>query len=139
MYKNKKVKYDYKIIDTITAGIILYGWEVKSLDNNLSSLSGTYCVFNYNELILKNLDIRPRKIDINNHDINENRDKLLLVTKIQIRNLQKHIRNKGNSIVPYKLYRDNGKWKIDICLVVGRNKKDKREYIKQKDYKNERF
>jgi len=133
-YKNRKVKFDYQIKETIEAGIKLLSWEVKSLDNNLTSLNGTYCLLD-EHLYVKNLIVKPRNIDSNNHEIVENRDKVLLVTKAQKKNIEKHLKDKGNTIIPNKLYRKNGKWKINICLCTGRNKKDKREYIKEKDFK----
>ena len=135
VFKNKRVYFDYEVIDKIESGIVLCGTEVKSIRYSKISLNGSFCVFNDGELFIKGMDIATYKEgSYNNHE--PKRDRKLLLHKKQLRRLQAAIEEKGMTVVPIKLYaNEKGVFKLEIGLGKGRKKADKRSYIAERDEK----
>jgi len=127
---NKKAKFEYKFIQTITSGIKLVGSEVKSIRLGKVSISESYCYFNDGELFVKGMSISDYGYG-SSHD--SNRDKKLLLKRKELNKLEKQLVN-GLTIIPYRvLINDLGLVKVDIVLSKGKKIYDKREHIKNKD------
>ena len=135
--KNKKASFDYEVLDSVVAGIVLTGTEIKSIREGKASLVDTFCYIKNNEVWLKNAYIK--KFDIAammNHD--ERRDRKLLLTKQEIKKWQKPLLNPGITIVPFKMFiNSKGLCKVVLNLCKGKKEYDKRESIKEKDNKRE--
>lgn len=129
---NRKVNYEYFILETYNAGIVLKGSEVKSIREGRVNLTDSYCYFNNGELFVKNLIVSESKIAFSHEP---NREKKLLLKKRELIKLESKL-DKGLSIVPYKIYsNDRTIFKVEICLVQGKKLYDKRESIKEKEIK----
>lgn len=134
--QNRKARFDFHIEDTYEAGIALQGTEVKSLRDGKASLQEAFAYLNAGEVWLKNMYIKPYKFaSYNNHD--ERRDRKLLLKRREIREIDKHISQKGFALVPLKLYFKGGYAKLLLGLARGKKQYDKREDIKEKDVKRE--
>lgn len=130
--ENRKVRFDYNIIDTFICGICLIGSEVKSIRNGKVSTNDSYCYFIGEELYVKNLFINENKNSIN-HD--PNRDKKLLLKKSELQKLKKNL-IKGHSILLTKvLINDKSIVKCEIVLGLGKKLWDKRNSLKERDLK----
>jgi len=129
---NRKAKYDYQIFDTIEAGIVLTGTEIKSIREGKANLKDSYAKIKNGEAIIINMHISHYdKGNIFNHD--ETRTRKLLLHKKEILKLHDKIRIEGYTLVPIKLYFKNGKAKLLLGVAKGKKDYDKRESIKQKD------
>ena len=135
--QNKYARFQYEIIDTIEAGIVLLGTEVKSIRNGKANLRDGYCSFNKQEILLKNVHISPHKNvgSFFNHD--PLRDRKLLIHKKEIIKLKQSAEKKGMSIVPLSIYL-KGSWiKLKIGIGKGRKLHDKRQADKSKTINKE--
>ena len=129
---NRKAKYDYQIFETIEAGIVLTGTEIKSIRDGKANLKDSYATIKNGEAIIINMHISHYdKGNIFNHD--ETRTRKLLLHKKEILKLNDKIRLEGFTLVPIKLYFKNGKAKLLLGVAKGKKDYDKRESIKQKD------
>ena len=135
--KNRKASYEYQFIDTFVAGIMLVGTEIKSIRNNKANISDAHCVFNGNELFVKNLHIAEYSNGgQNNHE--PKRERKLLLNKQELKKMLGKVKEKGNSIIPIRLFiNEKGKAKLEIALAKGKKVYDKRESIKEKDQKKD--
>jgi SsrA-binding protein len=135
--KNRKASYEYQFIDTFVAGIMLVGTEIKSIRNNKANISDAHCVFNGNELFVKNLHIAEYSNGgQNNHE--PKRERKLLLNKQELKKMLGKVKEKGNSIIPIRLFiNEKGKAKLEIALAKGKKVYDKRESIKEKDQKRD--
>ncbi len=132
---NKKAYFDYEIIDSVEAGIVLIGQEVKATRNNRMNLNGSYATFHNGELFLINSSIAKYQPKNQVADYIEDRSRKLLLSKKQLEKMFVLTKEKRVTLIPLKAYPKNGK--IKILLGVGKGKKnyDKRESLKQKDQK----
>lgn len=135
--KNKRATFDYEILDRFTAGIQLFGTEIKSIRDGKAGLTDTYCTFLGNELWVKNMNISTYFFGTyNNHE--PRRDRKLLLTKRELHKLIRGTRETGNTIVPIKLFiNEKGLAKLEIGLARGKKMYDKRQTLKEKDDKRE--
>ncbi len=134
---NRKAKYEYHFNQEFEAGIQLLGTEVKSIKAGNVNLNDAYCAFKNDELYVISMFIAEYDFgNINNHETR--RDRKLLLRKTELKKLQKKVKEKGFSIIPYRVYfSDRGLIKLEIALAQGKNSYDKRNSIKQKDNKRE--
>lgn len=134
---NKKAKYLYFIIDRFTAGVALSGTEVKSLREGKAGLVDSFCIVQDGEVWLKNMYIAEYKYSsFNSHGLR--RDRKLLLTKKEIRNLAKEVGTPGMSIIPLKVFfTDKGLAKVEIALCKGKKDYDKRATIKENEGRRE--
>jgi len=140
--KNKKASFEYELLEHFTAGIVLYGTEIKSIRMGKASLVDSYCYFVGNELFIKNMNVAEYWWGSAFSRQDPRRDRKLLLTRKELRKLQRAVREKGNTIVATKLFiADNGYAKVNISLAKGKHDYDKRESIKEKDLRreNERY
>ena len=135
--KNKKAKFEFEFVETFTAGIQLYGTEIKSIRNNKASISEAYAVMVKNELFIRNMYIADYENGGHfNHE--SKRDRKLLLNKLELSKINKKIKNKGLTIIPTRLFISNNGWaKMNIAVAKGKKIYDKREDLKTKDIKRE--
>ena len=133
---NKKARHEYEIINTIEAGLVLLGTEVKALREGRANLADAYARFRRGELWLVGSHISPySKSAAESHD--PTRDRKLLLSKQELRKLFRQVEEKGVTLVPLKLYFKNHLAKVEIALARGKRKYDKRAAIAEKDLKRE--
>lgn len=133
---NRKAKFEYEILDTYVAGIVLQGSEVKSIRNGRCNISDSFCIVANNEVILKNCHISKYDSDkFTNHE--ELRDRKLLLTKKEILKLKEKSQTIGITIIPLKLFLQHNLIKVEIGLCKGKKLYDKRESIKERDIERE--
>jgi SsrA-binding protein len=131
--ENRKARHDYEIIETIEAGLVLFGSEVKSLRRGRASITEAYAGEERGRLILINANIPEYEGARDNHDPKRHRP--LLLNKKEQNKLLGHINRDGMTIVPLSLYfNDRGLAKVALGLAKGRKKHDKREAIKKRDW-----
>lgn len=130
---NRKARFDFEFIDTFSAGIILAGTEVKAVRESKVSMVDAYCYFVKGELFVKNLHIGEYKHgNIYNHE--PLRVRKILLTKRELKKLQGKVKEKGLTIIPYKVFlSERGFVKVEIALAKGKKTFDKRESLKTKD------
>ena len=129
---NRKAKYDYEILDTIEAGIVLTGTEIKSIRQGKANLKDSYATIKHGEAILLNMHISHYE-EGNRFNHDETRTRKLLLHKKEIIKLYDKIRLEGNTLVPIKLYFKGNKAKILLGIARGKKTYDKREAIKKRD------
>ena len=136
---NRKANYNYFLLEEYVAGIALIGCEIKSIRNRDVNMSDSYCTFVGNELIIKNMYISPYKNSgFTYKDYDPKRDRKLLLTKRELRKLQKDVQAKGYTIVPVNLYtNDKGLVKLTIAMAKGKHTYDKSQTIKERDLDRE--
>lgn len=132
---NKKARFNYEFIQTLTAGLQLYGTEIKAIREGKINLTDGYCYFKNDELWVKNIHISHYKQGTyNNHE--PLRLRKLLLQRRELDKLQTAIKEKGLTIVPYKVFLSERNFiKMEIALAKGKKLHDKRESIKEKDSK----
>ena len=134
--QNRKAHHDYQIQETVEAGLVLTGPEVKSLRLGRANLKDSYAKPKGGEVFLHEVHISPYE----NSPLNEQdptRTRKLLLHKQEIRRMIGKIKEKGLTVVPLKLYFQGGKAKVELALAKGKKLYDKREAIKKKDMKRE--
>ena len=133
---NRKAYHDYFIEDTVEAGVVLQGTEVKSLRLGLANLTDSYAIVKNEEMFLLNANISPYTHgNIANHE--PLRTRKLLLHKEEIRKLTWKMSQKGFTLIPLKIYFVRGRAKVLIGLAKGKKSYDKRETIKAKESKRE--
>lgn len=130
---NKKAYFNYEIVDTYEAGIELFGFEVKSVRASKGSLDGSHVTLRNSEAFIVGLLISPYQEKNTPEDYNPRRERKLLLKKKELEILSKKLGERGLTIVPIKLYNKNSKIKVEVALVRGKKKYDKRETIKKRD------
>lgn len=132
LVSNRRARYDYEILETFEAGLVLKGTEIKSLRDHGGSLQEAYVKIIKNELWLIGSTISPYRFgNVYNHE--ERRDRKLLMHRYEIEKLNKAIQLKGLTLVPLSMYLNKGKVKIRIGTARGKKNIDKRETIKERD------
>ncbi|MBP5709883.1 MAG: SsrA-binding protein SmpB [Bacteroidales bacterium] len=131
--KNRKAEYEYYLLNTYSAGIVLSGTEIKSIRAGKANITDSYCSFENGELWVHNMHISEYSHgSYNNHE--PKRDRKLLLTKKELKKLAAKLNERGHTIIPTLLWiNENGYAKLDIALAKGKKMYDKRESIKEKD------
>lgn len=135
--KNRSAYYNYAVLESFTAGMVLVGTEVKSLRQGKASFNDSFCAFNGNELFIRNLHIPEYDFGTaNNHD--PVRTRKLLLNRQELKKMLKRTKEKGHTIVPLRIFfSESGYVKIDIALAKGKKTYDKRDGIKKRDLDRE--
>ena len=135
--KNKRASFDYELLETFNAGIVLTGTEIKSIRLGKAGLSDTFCYMNNGELWVKNMYIAEYFYgSYNNHAAR--RDRKLLLTKKELQKIAKSIKESGFTIVPTRLFlNEKGLAKVVIAIAKGKKIYDKRESIKEREDKRQ--
>jgi SsrA-binding protein len=131
--KNKKAFHDYEILEKYVAGLQLQGTEIKSIRLGKVSLGESYCLFEKNELYVRGMQIADYAWSSYNKHV-PGRDRKLLMTRHELKKLQRKVRESGLTIVALQVFiSDSGYAKLEIGLARGKKEYDKRETIKRKD------
>ncbi|MDE6208026.1 MAG: SsrA-binding protein SmpB [Muribaculaceae bacterium] len=136
--KNRRATFDYEIVDTFTAGLVLTGTEIKSIREGHASLVDTFCyVSSEGEVWVKNMNIAQYFYgSYNNHEAR--RDRKLLLTRREIARLSKEGSVPGYTIVPLRLFiNDRGLAKLVVGIARGKKEYDKRQAIKEREDKRQ--
>lgn len=131
--QNRKVHFDYEIIEKYETGIELLGSEVKSVRDGKMSLEGAFVIVRGGEVFLINANVPPYQIKNAPKDYDPLKNRKLLLTKKEIQILADNGKNKSLTIVPISVYNKGRKIKVEIALVKGKKKQDKRESIKKRE------
>ena len=135
--ENRRARFDYQIDDTLEAGLILKGSEVKSLRTGRASIAEAYATEDKGRLVLVNANIPVYPASRENHEPKRIRE--LLVSRKQRDKLLGMIRREGMTLVPMALYfNDRGRAKIQLGMAKGRKKHDKREVQKDRDWSRQK-
>jgi SsrA-binding protein len=130
---NRKARFNYTLLETFEAGIVLTGTEVKSLRAGKLNLGDSYCTIERDgEVYLADAHISPYSHGTHGNHEPLRRRKLLL-NRTEIRRLQQRVREKGLTVVPTRVYFKHGWVKVEIALARGKKQYDKREAIKARD------
>jgi len=135
--ENRKSSYDYELLESYEAGLVLYGHEVKAIKTGHVSLVGSYVVNKENEFYLLNALIPAYQPANTPKDYDPQRSRKLLLKKSEIRSLIGKSRAKGLTLIPLRLYTKKSKIKLEFALARGKRKVDKRETIKKRDMERE--
>ena len=133
--KNKRATFDFEIVETFTAGIVLTGTEIKSIRIGKASLVDSFCYEERGEIWLKNMYIAEYSFgSYNNHATR--RDRKLLLQRREIQKLQKSGKETGLTIVPLRVFiNERGLAKVVIAIARGKKEYDKRQSIKEREDK----
>lgn len=129
--ENRKAYHDYFIEDTVECGIALKGNEVKSIRESACNIKGAWCQVQNGNLVLRGMHISPWRT-ANSFDIDEDRERQLLVHKAEIRKFESALAEKGVTLIPLKVYFIKGKAKVLVGVCKGKHNYDKRETLKKK-------
>jgi SsrA-binding protein len=131
--KNKRASFEYAFIDKYIAGLQLTGTEIKSIREGKANINDAFCVFQKDELIVRNMHI-AHYFDGTYNNVEEKRDRKLLLNRQELNKLQNKLKDQGLTIVPIRLFiSDKGYAKLEIALAKGKKLYDKREDIKKRD------
>lgn len=135
--KNRRATFDYEIVDTYTAGIVLTGTEIKSVRQGKASLSDTYCLVENGEVWVKNMYIAEYFYGTYNNHV-ARRDRKLLLNKKEIGKLARSGAEAGFTIVPLRLFiSERGLAKLVVGVARGKKSYDKRQSIKEREDKRQ--
>jgi len=135
--ENRKARFNYEILEKYETGIELLGTEVKSVRGGQMSLEGSFVIVRGGEAFLINANIPPYQVKNAPKDYDPLRNRKLLLTKKEIAELAGSEKNKSLTIVPISVYNKGRKIKVNIALVKGKKKFDKRESIKKRETERE--
>ena len=137
--ENRRAKFDYSIIDTIEAGIVLLGSEVKSLRLGRASINESYATNEFGQIVLVNSNIPEYYLAASGQNHDPKRIRRLLVHKKEKNKILGQIKKDGYTVVPLSLYfNNNGLAKVSLGIAEGKKKVDKREVIKKRDWNREK-
>ena len=134
--QNKKASHDYFIDETLEAGMILLGPEVKSLRDGRANLVDGYARIKNGEVFLHNMHITPYPY-AHYLDLDPKRTRKLLLNNKEIKRLIGKTKEKGYALIPLKVYFKGSRAKVEIGLAKGKKKYDKRQSLKEKELKRE--
>ena len=137
LIKNKRASFDYELLETYTAGIVLTGTEIKSIRLGKASLVDTFCIVDKGELWVKNMYIAEYFYGTYNNHV-ARRDRKLLLTKKELRKIAGEVRTTGFTIVPTKLFiNEKGLAKLVVAVAKGKKEYDNRDSIRERDDRRE--
>jgi SsrA-binding protein len=133
---NRKARYEYRFHDTVEAGLVLVGSEIKSIRAGRVSLQEGFVLFEGGEAWLVNVHIAQYDpASVQNHE--PKRRRKLLLHRREIDRLQRRVQEKGFTVVPTRLYLKDGRAKVEIALARGKKQYDKRQVIAERDSKRQ--
>ena len=134
---NKKARFDYEILETFEAGLVLFGYEVKSLKLGRAKLDGAHVIVRGGEAYLVSSSIAPYQPANMPTDYDPERPRKLLLSKKELSRLETQSEQAGLTIVPIRLYNAGRKLKLEIGIARGKKQHDKRESLKARDNKRD--
>jgi len=130
--RNRRARFEFDLLETVEAGIVLTGTEVKSLRNGKASLEEAYAGIDHSEVWLYGCDI-PEYLQANRMNHKAKRPRKLLLHRSEIGKISAKSSERGLTLVPLKIYFKDGIAKVEICVARGRKLFDKREAVKKQD------
>ncbi len=135
--KNKRVSWEYFLIERMNAGIVLTGTEIKAIRIGKANLSESFCYFDGGELFVRGMHISEYSYGTYNNHLAK-RDRKLLLTSRELKKLNIKVKEKSMTIIPVVLFiNDKGLAKLEIAVAKGKHFYDKRNTLKEKDHKRE--
>ncbi len=135
--KNKRISWEYFLIEKFVAGIVLTGTEIKSVRDGKVNLADAFCVFDGGELFVRNMHIAEYTYGTYNNHLAK-RDRKLLLNARELKKLNIKVKEKSMTIVPVVMFvNEKGLAKLEIALARGKHFYDKRNSLKEKDHKRE--
>ena len=134
--RNRRARFDFEILDTVEAGLVLLGPEVKSLRAGKANLSDAYATIRSGEVYLLNAHISPYK-EAGRDNVDPRRERKLLLHRSEIQRWRGKVAERGLTLVPLSLYFKDGRAKVEIGLARGKRKGDKRQAIREREEKRE--
>jgi SsrA-binding protein len=135
--KNRRAFYDYKIIDKFLAGMVLKGWQVKSIKSGNISLKQSFCYIHQGELFIKDLSIADWPGMGEFEKQTKHNDIKLLLNRSELDKLAQQVKTKGLTIVPLVMGLSNGLVKLEVALAKGQKDYDKRSTKQEKQQKRD--
>jgi len=135
--RNKKATFNFDVLEEFEAGIVLYGYEVKAVRGGKVSMVGSYIILRSGEAWLKGTTISYFQEANTPDNYNPERERKLLLSKKELKKLEKELNTAGLTVIPLALYNAGRNIKLKIALARGKKKADKRESIKQRDVKRD--
>ncbi len=135
---NRKAYFEFEILEEYEAGLVLVGSEVKSIKNGDASISSdSFIYLKDGEVFIKNMKVAKYKQTYSTQHHDENRDKKLLLNRKEINKIERLIQDRGNTIVPLKLFTLHNRVKLKMAVVRGKKLHDKKQTIKARDAKRD--
>jgi len=134
--RNRKARFEYEILDTVEAGLVLLGPEVKSLREGNANLSDAYAVIRRGEVWLMSAHIGPYD-NAARANVEPRRERKCLLHRAEIARLDGKLRERGFTLVPLELYFKGGRVKVQLALARGKRRHDKRESIRRREQDRE--
>ena len=135
---NRKARFDYQIEQTFEAGLVLEGWEVKSLREGHAQLKESYVVIKQGEAWLIGTHITPFKNASTHKVCDPVRTRKVLLSRRELNKLQVSVSREGYTLVPLNLHFTRGRVKLDLALAKGKKDHDKRESLKDRDWSRQK-
>ena len=136
--ENRKARFNYEIVDTYEAGLVLTGTEVKSLRDGKANIAESYASDEGGEIWLINSYL-PEYLQANRFNHETRRRRKLLLSKREMHRLQNAVNREGMTLVPLKIYfNDRGRAKLELALAKGKKLHDKRESAKERDWNRQK-
>ncbi|QPT40174.1 Small protein B [Oligella ureolytica] len=135
---NRKARHDYFIEEEFEAGIVLEGWEVKSIRAGRVQIAESHIIIRDSELFVLNMHISPLETASTHIRPDATRSRKLLMHKREINKLIGRVEQRGYTLVPLNLYFKKGRIKMTLALAKGKKQHDKRETIKDRDWEREK-
>ncbi|MEO7385374.1 MAG: SsrA-binding protein SmpB [Gammaproteobacteria bacterium] len=136
--ENRKARFDFYIGDQIEAGIALLGWEVKSMRDAKANLKESYAIFRNDEAWLIGAHITPLASASTHVEANPVRMRKLLLHRREIDRLKGAVEREGYTLVPLAMNWVNGRAKVTLALAKGKNTRDKRDSVKDRDWQRQK-
>lgn len=135
--KNKKAEFQYFLLEEFVAGMVLTGSEIKSIRSGKANVAEAYCKMKNRELFVINMNISPyANAGYAQHE--DRRERKLLLEKTELNKINRKLKDTGITVIPVSLFVNEKGWaKLKIALAKGKNYRDKREDVKQKDLRRE--
>lgn len=130
---NRKAHYEFSILQEFEAGVVLIGTEVKSIRKGDVTIGDSFIYIKSGEIWAKNVKVAKYKQSYSGDAHDDNRDKKLLLNRVEINKIEKLLQDKGVTIVPLSIFTLNNKIKMKIAVVKGKKMWDKRDSIKKRD------
>ena len=128
---NRKARFDYDLKDSFMAGMVLQGWEVKSMRAGHANLRAAWVIIRDGEVWLENCSVSRWKFSQEEQE--ESRSRKLLLNQREIKKLIRETAEKGTTIVPLKIFSERGYMKCEIAVAKGRKKHEKKQVLKARD------
>ncbi len=135
LLENKRVRFDYEVLDSFEAGMLLEGWEVKSLRAKHGNLKSAWVRIHEGEVFLENFQISPWQFSAEPQK--RDRPKKLLLSKHEMERIEAKLNERGRTVAPTKIYTKGRHIKCEIIIGKGRKKYEKRQVLKKRSEQKE--